>query len=927
MQSFKGAYSLFIFCCVSMHAQQFGLTTQTAPTRDFEQIAPYWTTEPGWHTDLQLRNALATSSLTVNAAVRTADGNEIALKPFMLLSNEAKTISIMDALMEVHSGLAGQAEAYGSIVLRYNSKSMRNLFASVMVHVTGQPIMYHLDASAAATGWKAGNREGIWWLPTATVQDFLALTNQANHSVEGSVELTDGSGKMLSQAFDLQPGGSQRLSVGALVRRAGWSAKFGGIRVVMSQDAGMLDTTHILWDVKSGFSATMKMFDHNPAQARGAMDFAGTGKWVTRAPMLALSQPDPLLALPGKTILQPMFLVRNTTNRSIDVVADLHWRNASQDGLFTIPAFTLAPQEVRVVDVAQLQQSGNVPLSAYWAQVTLTADAEPDDLVAVAASYDATLRYGAQTPFSDQLASHLEGGEWRVDSTHTSILAVGNGGGSPTDAVLAIMFDQGRSRYVIERTIGPRDQWFVDLGAIIRSGVPDSAGTVLPVDLASGTYSLRESGPSPQGFLYEGKVITDKTFGHATYGCMQCCGFNNGVSLNPDPIFGFYGGTSSVGALGGDACDGGSTDITSHINTLTSADSSIMSVASHVLVNNVGVGSTTITARLINVPDGTGEEGHGTCPNAAPFYTPGDGEVSPAITITYTGGDGTTINGTTQNAVTGQQIALTANYTLPSGVSVTSQSWSVPGTTIGGYTASITSASVQTTNFSTDSTIYYWLDSGSSRIVTFTLTISDGSSSTATVSFNVVAPSVTVTTSRDTAIIGYDSSANPAIRFGHFPTIPGITFSSTVTPPSGYSGTIKWVQLITSLGATYTYPSPPSPLTCTFVLGLDGQYPYATTTSTNDSPASPFRENATPADPTGATLNLGASMYLLWTPTVSNAVQVPLGHVDWGLSATVTSYVASSNTGMITSTSFSSFVVDTSYPTWTSITNGVPSCY
>lgn len=52
--------------------------------------------------------------------------------------------------------------------------------------------------------------------------------------------------------------------------------------------------------------------------------------------------------------------------------------------------------------------------------------------MAIAASYDSTLRYGAQTPFSDQLAAHLEGGEWKVDATHTSLVAAGNGGDSPS---------------------------------------------------------------------------------------------------------------------------------------------------------------------------------------------------------------------------------------------------------------------------------------------------------------------------------------------------------------------------------------------------------------------------------------------------------------------------------------------------------------
>src|SRR5882724_3725718 len=41
---------------------------------DFEQFAVYWTEEPGWHTDLQLRNNLAAKELVVIPALRSPDG-------------------------------------------------------------------------------------------------------------------------------------------------------------------------------------------------------------------------------------------------------------------------------------------------------------------------------------------------------------------------------------------------------------------------------------------------------------------------------------------------------------------------------------------------------------------------------------------------------------------------------------------------------------------------------------------------------------------------------------------------------------------------------------------------------------------------------------------------------------------------------------
>ena len=59
---------------------------QAVPARDYEQFAPYWTAEGGWHTELQLRNNLSADSLVVTPTLRTFDGSEVALKPVTLLS-------------------------------------------------------------------------------------------------------------------------------------------------------------------------------------------------------------------------------------------------------------------------------------------------------------------------------------------------------------------------------------------------------------------------------------------------------------------------------------------------------------------------------------------------------------------------------------------------------------------------------------------------------------------------------------------------------------------------------------------------------------------------------------------------------------------------------------------------------------------------
>jgi hypothetical protein len=580
------------------------------PFQQFEQIAPYWTAESGWHTELQLRNNLAGESLTVRPFLRMSDGVETELKPVTLLHGEVLSINLMDALTEINSNLMGRADAYGSIALRYQAKSMRNLYASVMVHDNGHPIMYHLDANNQAPGYISGSREGIWWLPTQATKDYLILTNQGGRPLQGTLWLYDAVGTGWSQPMELGARQTLRLSVKQLLAKAGITGQYGGIKIDMPNGAGSLDSTHIVYDEVSGFSATMKMFDYDPRAKISEHDFAGSGLWTTRAPMLALRNPDPALALPAKVVLHPMVLIRNTTQKPIKARLDFHWRNEIKDGHSIVPEFTLAPFESKKIDVEALQSWGAIPLDARWAQVSLTTDSLPHEVMAVAASYDVGLRYGAQTPFSDQLIAHLEGGQWQVDATHTSILAAGNGGNKPVEAALTFIYDQGRKQYQLEQTIAANDQWWVNVGQLIRNQIPDKNGNTLPAGLTFGTYQLREISQPQLDLLYEGKVITDKTYGHATYGCMICCGFSGAAFGVPpylldDPEGVDVSSTAYMDAYGTNACSGIDQLVDSYYANWYTEDTSIMTAAPYA-VTGVAPGSTRVHAYATSLPAGDG---------------------------------------------------------------------------------------------------------------------------------------------------------------------------------------------------------------------------------------------------------------------------------------------------------------------------------
>jgi hypothetical protein len=487
-----------------------------------EQFISYWTTEAGWHSEIQLRNNLASQDLTVTPALRTAEGAETLLSPVTIKPQEVKTIDIEEAVM----GSAPQLiAAYGSVVLRYRSPHSGNLFSMLMIRNIGHSIAYHFDGASGTQDPQGGSREGIWWLPNETANDYLVLTNQGSNPLQIDLSLYDSVGKEARQKITLTACATSRLSVRQLVRVAGLAGAYGGIKIYTPTHAGSLDSLHILFDEKASFSALMKMFDQSPNTTLKERDYAHTNVWTLRAPMLALTNPDPAVAFPEGTTLQPQLFVRNTLGKPVDVALRFNWRSANSTGNSAGPAFRLGPYETRRIDVAALQAASTIPKEANWASVTLTTSGLPDEVVAVAASYDQTLRYGAQTPFSDQLAFQWKGSLWEYDAQHNSLITAGNGGTKPLQAAFTIYYNQGTQKYQLEQTLQPDEQMWIDVGKLIREHVLDKDGNALPADLTSGSYEFRDLTNKHIGNLFEGKVIFDKTYGHVTYGCGPCCGY------------------------------------------------------------------------------------------------------------------------------------------------------------------------------------------------------------------------------------------------------------------------------------------------------------------------------------------------------------------------------------------------------------------
>jgi hypothetical protein len=509
------------------------------PDEAHETFVPYWTAEPGWHTELQLRNNLDQGELVVTPVLRLADGRSVKLSPVTIPPASAVSVNTHDALASLAPTLLDKLDSFGGASFLYTSPTAKNLYASVMLHMDGRPIGYHVDGfPIAKVSVTPRSREGVWWLPYPQTKDILVISNGSETAVTGTLSLYDAAGKEWQTSINLPAYQSKKLVVSQLILSAGLTGNYGGIKFLVPNSAAAISSIHFIYDPVVGFSAQLKMFSRDPMAKFENRVWAGNQQWTLWAPMLALRTPDPVVGFPRGTMLEPTVLIHNTTAKTITANMSLDWRGDSTKGKAKLDLLTLKPFETLHLNIGSMQSQLAIPDDAHWALVTLTTPASPDDLIAVAASYDSTGRYGAQTPFSDQLAEHWVGGNWQADPTHTSLVAVTNGGAQQTDALLTIFFDGGKQKYEIQQSIAPGQQMWLNIGDLIGKQVPDRMNRILPLTLTSGTYELRDLKPGlgHGGNLFEGKIIVDKTWGYLAYGCMLCCGYSNPRYL-PDRLF------------------------------------------------------------------------------------------------------------------------------------------------------------------------------------------------------------------------------------------------------------------------------------------------------------------------------------------------------------------------------------------------------
>ena len=542
----------------------------------------------------------------MNPVLRLASGQEIPLDPLTIPPNASVSRSVNEGLLTHAPNLLNQPGSYGSVVFRFTSHHAMNLHAAAVVAISGVPIAFlssaHPAGPAAHTlrGNGPGSLEGIWWQPRLGLQDILVISNSSEKTINGTLSLFDASGKQWSEALSLGPYQTQRMATSDLLQQAGLSGGYGGISFAVAASAPAVDAVHFMFDEATKFSLSLDLSSRDPNATVRDRTGSLVTQWAMRAPMLALSTPDPALGLPSGTMLEPTILVRNTTSKKISASLTLGWRGDSGKGQTNLPELELAPFGTQQLQIGAIQKQLGIPNDAHWALVTLSANALPDDVVALASSRDSSGRYHLETKFFGDRGGAFAGGEWRADTTHNEIVAITNVGAKATNALLTLHYDNGGKKYELQQIIQPGDQMWVNLTELIHDQVPDRSGNALPADVSSVTYDLQDLTPAGNSLTASTLAVNNTLGNQMIPDCPNCCG-DSYIFFSPATVYTLIDEAAPVTVYGVNSCSGSDVNLDGDFPTWGSDNSSIATVTTG-MVRGVAAGSTTAYA-IGDVPD------------------------------------------------------------------------------------------------------------------------------------------------------------------------------------------------------------------------------------------------------------------------------------------------------------------------------------
>ena len=610
---------------------------------------------------------------------------------------------------------------------------------------------------------------------------------------------------------------------------------------------------------------------------------------VYDSPGLMVGTQDADMLFPQGTSFTPCATMRNTSSHPILVQLAANVQPSGKPTDISLGVIPLSPQQTIQADMKSILQAAGLASYNGLMHLRTLYVGNPGDLMLETSSVDQSLNYVFEVPPMKEMTGPARlFNYWNSGGDTDTMVSLWNYSNNDEDFILTFFHQEGK--YEMPIHLAAHATFTMSMAKLIHSGTPDRNGKIIPVNIVQGAAKLASANLVHDNIDIAVSIATfNSRTGTCNYPCQECDGVQS-LALDPGAFGLFPGGFYQLAAWA-QYSDGSQDDVSSS-SSWHSGNTSAATVAGGGMTRGVAVGAAVISANF-SAPSTIGYSCQGCNPQ-------GFGGVSEALIINIVwNANGQNVTGTTQSAVSGQLIDLTANYSLPPGTTLQSISWSLTGDAIGGYTGSpqSTSASITSATTTQQEVKFYWPISGNSFNAEVSILYNDDGGTdggNAQVTFNISgpggSPTVVLPTSGalnvDTLTGCATQTGGQYLDFGHLtgqvpqcsnPPASSGTFGITFTPPSISSppGQFFFIQTVNQDTATYSRTG--ATLTCTAVSGLHGQFPYEGTYQGEvvDAPGAALASTYTTVSRA-----FYASMYLMWQSS-TNSIPVPIGSLNW----------------------------------------------
>ena len=826
--------------------------------------------------------------MTVTPTFYKLDGTVVIADPVTIQSAEIRYVDIKQLLPEQHR----QSRDWGGFSLSYFGFN-REMWAQVrFLGVNGGKNVDEFFTVKQESN--SDQLEATWWAPEPS-QAILALGNITDNDTSAIVSF----GNDQSQAVHLAPHATRVIYHDKTKGRT-----VGSAAIKVTGAPGSIVPTGLITARNGKFNSVIRFY--SPKLAKQANLYAN-GFRVT-----------------GNT---PHMVLRNTTTSPVAVVPKFIPLTGIQGTPLVLPKLELGPNEVTEVDLSALLHAARKRPSLDVVSVEITNPAAPGSVIGAIYGIDNKTGMTYDVPLRDSGPVRTMTGSypWKITDDFTTIVYITNISDQKAQFIGEVNFNGGRV-LIDPRTLEPGETAAFDMKEFRDHQIPDNAGKVVPETVSLGQFKWSVRGVTNGKLLLIGRaeMVSRSQDISTSYSCNDPCPPYIIGSLDPflPPII-LLATTGNSSAWATAYYGNGYVSGPYSSGAEWTPDNSNVSVDPTSAHTTTAAGDFPGGGVCVNAHMGY-EESYGwdglNCYDNYNQYAVGDQTCTEVLDVHIKQGSNN-ITGTTQNVIVGQQIPLSVEV-VGSTEAPSNIQWSVPGTRVANFSASSSSGTVtQLNNLQASSLTFYWVDGGDNREVTLGCRIGTTQFNKNAI-FNVKRPTGSITTSTGSVALDNASGGSFSLHFGVISTsgTPGITFTRSISVPSGFSGDTQWVQIVDSTTRTKT-PNGANTLTLQGSGVLDTNYPYTSAiTSAEDSP----RSAVDPCTFSFISVSDSYTMHLMFKPSGANSLWVPLRQVSWNWSGSGGRFTTC---GWILSTSnHSTNPTDqdsTDYPTWTGNVTGL----